>query len=58
MYRDKRAIKMVKMQVRSVAGALGRLGIKVGDFHMLERASTPVYIDFVIMSIVNLLVTL
>ena len=31
-------------------------GLKVGDFHMLERESTPIFVDFVLRNIVNLLV--
>ena len=32
-------------------------GIKVGEFHMLERESTPIFVDNVLRNIVNLLVT-
>ena len=32
------------------------VGLKVGDFHMLERESTPIFVDFVVRNIVNLLV--
>ena len=31
-------------------------GIKVGEFHVLERASTPIFIDYVAKNIVNMLV--
>ena len=34
------------------------VGIKVGDFHMLERESTPIFVHYVITNIVNLLVTM
>ena len=34
------------------------IGFKVGDFHLLKRASTPIFIDYVVNNIVNLLVTL
>ena len=34
------------------------VGLRVGDFHMLERTSTPVFVDYVLQSIVNLLVML
>ena len=53
--RDKRVVQMVTMQVRSIPASVG---IKVGDFHMLERVSTPVFVHYVITNIVNLLVTL
>ena len=32
-------------------------GIKVGSFHTFEQASTPIFLDFVLKNIVNLLVT-
>ena len=34
------------------------LGLKVGEFHVLERESTPIFVDYVVKNIVNLLVTL
>ena len=33
------------------------VGIKVGDFHTLERESTPIFVHYVVTNIVNLLVT-
>ena len=33
-------------------------GIKVGEFHMLERASTPVFLHYVLTNIVNMLMIL
>ena len=39
-------------QIRSIP----RTGIKVGNFHTMERVSTLVFIDFVVRNIVNLLV--
>ena len=33
-------------------------GLKVGGFHFLETTSTPIFIDYVVNKIVNLLVTL
>ena len=32
------------------------VGIKVGDFHMLERTSTPIFLHYVVTNIVNMLV--
>ena len=32
------------------------VGVKVGNFHMLERTSTPVFLDFVLTNIVSMLV--
>ena len=34
------------------------VGLRVGNFHMLERMSTPIFIHYVLTSIVHLLVTL
>ena len=34
------------------------LGIKVGEFHVLERTSIPVFLDYVVRNIVSLLVAL
>ena len=44
--------RAVEMQVRSIPS----VGLRVGDFHVLERLSTPIFIDYVIRNIVNLLV--
>ena len=52
--RQRMTVKMAKMQVESVRA----VGIKVGDFHTMERASTPMFIDYVIRNVVSLLVTL
>ena len=38
--------------------SIPNFGIRVGDFHMMERTSTPIFIDFVIRNVVNLLVLL
>ena len=43
---------ILKRQLKSVPV----VGIKVGDFHMLERTSTPVFLDFVVRNIVGMLV--
>ena len=43
--------KILKRQVRSIP----TVGIKVGEFHMLERTSTPVFIQYVLTNIVNML---
>ena len=42
----------VAKQLRSIS----KLGIQVGEFHTFERASTPVFIDFVVTNVVNMLV--
>ena len=44
--------KVLKMQIESIP----LVGLRVGDFHMLERASTPIFIHYVINNIVSLLV--
>ena len=36
--------------------AIPRTGIKVGQFHKMERASTLIYMDFVVKNVVNMLV--
>ena len=33
-----------------------KAGVTVGDFHTLERTSTPVFVDFVLRNVVNMLV--
>ena len=33
------------------------VGIKVGGFHLLERTSTPVFLHYILVNIVNMLVT-
>ena len=43
---------MLQMQLRSIPS----MGIKVGEFHMLERNSTPVFLHYVLTNIVNMLV--
>ena len=45
--------KMIERQVRSIPS----VRVKVGEFHILERTSTPIFLDFVFKSVVNLLVT-
>ena len=44
--------RVLKMQIESIP----LVGLRVGNFHMLERASTPIFIHYVINNIVNLLV--
>ena len=44
--------KMLKRQLRSIPS----MGIKVGEFHLLERTSTPVFLHYVLTNIVNMLV--
>ena len=44
--------KLLKRQVRSIP----EVGIKVGEFHMLERNSTPAFLYYVLANIVNMLV--
>ena len=51
--RDVKYRKYLRGRINSVP----QFGLKVGDFHMLERASTPVFIDYVVKNVVNLLVT-
>ena len=42
---------------RKQVEAVPLVGIKVGDFHMLERESIPIFVHFVLENIVNLLVS-
>ena len=44
---------IIEKQLKSIPS----LGIKVGEFHMLERTSTPAFLQHVLVSIVNILVT-
>ena len=44
--------ELLERQLRSIP----RAGIRVGSFHTLERISTPVFIDYIIKNIVNMLV--
>ena len=43
----------IEKQLRSIPP----VGIKVGEFHMLERTSTPLFLQYVLTNIVNMLVT-
>ena len=47
-----RAHEILKRQLMSIPA----VGIKVGDFHMLERTSTPVFVDYILTNVVNMLV--
>ena len=44
--------KILDRQLASIPS----VGIKVGEFHMLERTSTPVFLHYVLTNIVNMLV--
>ena len=48
----------VERTVRKQLKSIPSFELKVGDFHMLERESTPMFVDYVLKNIVNLLVTL
>ena len=43
--------KILTRQFRSIPS----LGIKVGEFHMMQRTSTPAFLDFVLTHIVSML---
>ena len=45
--------KALSKQLRSIRS----MGIKVGEFHTLERTSTPAFLDFSLKNIVSMLVT-
>ena len=51
-YRNRAQKKLLKSCVKSIP----RVGVKVGDFHTMERTSTPVYLHYVLVNIVNMLV--
>ena len=51
-YRNRAQKKLLKASVKSIP----RVGVKVGDFHTMERTSTPVYLHYVLVNIVNMLV--
>ena len=44
--------EILRRHVKSVP----TLGIKVGQFHMMERTSTPVFLHYVLSNVVNMLV--
>ena len=46
--------RVVRRQVMSIQAE----GIKVGEFHTLERTSPPVFLNYVLCNIVNMLVAL
>ena len=46
--------KAMEMQINSIPA----IGLRVGDFHLMERVSTPVFMDYVVRNVVNLLVLL
>ena len=46
---ERRILRKQIMSIQSV-------GIKVGEFHMLERTSTPVFLHYILTHIVNMLV--
>ena len=52
--RNGRLRKILRRKLESIPS----VGLKVGDFHILERESIPIFVDFVLKNIVNLLVTL
>ena len=43
---------MMKQQVRSIQV----MGVKVGEFHMLERMSTPAFVHYAIIHVASMLV--
>ena len=45
-----------KVMVRQLA-SIPLVGIKVGEFHTLERVSTPVFLHYIVTNIVGILVT-
>ena len=50
--RNKTERKILRKKVR----AIPPLGIQIGNFHMLERMSTPIFLHYVLSNIVNMLV--
>ena len=51
--RDAKFRRMIQKRLLSIPS----VGLKVGDFHMMERESTPIFVDYVLRNIVNLLMT-
>ena len=51
-YRYRVLRKLLAARVNSIPLA----GVKVGDFHVLERTSTPVFLDYVLSNVVNMIV--
>ena len=56
LVRDLREKKILRRRKKSFPST--SVGLKVGDFHMLERESTPIFVDFMLKNVMNLLVTL
>ena len=50
--RRRREWKTLDRQLKSIPS----VGIKVGQFHVLERTSTPIFLHYVLINIVNMLV--
>ena len=44
-----------KLLVRRI-NSIPLVGVKVGDFHVMERTSTPVFLHYIVTNIVNMLV--
>ena len=44
--------KVLEKQFKSIPN----VGIKVGEFHMLERTSTPIFVQYVLTNVMNMLV--
>ncbi|CAG7730496.1 unnamed protein product, partial [Allacma fusca] len=43
--------------LQKLVASVSNVGIKVGEFHTMERESTPIFIDFVVKTIATLLIT-
>ena len=51
-YGNRAQRKLLSRRVDSIPA----MGVKVGEFHVLERTSTPEFLDYVLSNIVNMLV--
>ena len=54
---DRKILKAIKLKVLArQLRSIPEMGIKVGEFHTLERTSTPVFVDYVVKNIASMLV--
>ena len=51
-YGNRAERKLLSRRVNSIPA----MGVRVGDFHVLERTSTPLFLHYVLTNIVNMLV--
>ena len=58
VYASRKRLWMGKLEMVTKLRAIPAFGIHLGDFHTMERTSTPIFVDFVIRNLAGLLVLL